>query len=73
MDKAQILNDYLDWQRSKRMFPPEFTPEEFLQETLDKDARKKLNLVHEELMKTIEDPMETIVAIQEILLGGDNE
>ena len=39
---AKELERYLEWKRDKELYPPRWSPEEYTEYLLDKDARGKL-------------------------------
>jgi hypothetical protein len=49
-NNVQAINEYMDWLRDKRMHPPTGSPEEWLEEQLNTDARKRLNLLSDYLL-----------------------
>jgi hypothetical protein len=66
-NNIQAINEYMDWLQDKRMFPPRGTPEEWLEEVLNKEARTRLNLIAE-YFDTAKDPSEIdVIRIQELV------
>ncbi len=64
---VQAINAYMEWLQDKRMFPPRGTPEEWVEEVLNKEARTRLNLIAE-YFDTAKDPSEiSINRIQELV------
>lgn len=45
MIDPNTINEYLDWLRDKRNYPPQGTPEEWIEELLMSEARDRLNLI----------------------------
>lgn len=63
----EAINEYMVWRREREMYPPRYTPEEWLQEILNKEARTRLNLIAE-YFENAEDPSEISVnRIQELV------
>lgn len=66
-NNIQAINEYMEWLQDKRMFPPRGTPEEWVEEVLNKEARTRLNLIAE-YFDMAKDPSEIhINRIQELL------
>jgi len=45
MIEASVINEYLDWLRDKKNYPPTGSPEEWVEEMLMSEARDRLGLI----------------------------
>jgi hypothetical protein len=46
IDVAEV-EKYLEWKRDKELYPPRWTPEEYVEHILNQDARQKLQRIHD--------------------------
>lgn len=46
IDVAEV-EKYLEWKRDKELYPPRWTPEEYVEHILSQDARKKLQKIYD--------------------------
>lgn len=68
MIDVDALNDYLMWKRDKELYPPQWTPEDYIQHVLNLDSRRKLNMIAEVLSPESEfKDSELITIIKEVI------
>ena len=73
IDEAE-LEAYIQWKRDKELYPPQWTPAEYIQEVLSKDARARMGKMYDLLLNTDDIKTEDLIGqIQEITFGGNNE
>ncbi len=53
---VQLLNDFMAWKREKELYPSRHTPEEYLEEMAEKDARVRMQKIADYLLSL--DPSE---------------
>ena len=63
IDEAEI-EAYLVWKRDKELYPPQWTPAEYIQDVLNKDSRDRLGRLYDLLLNT--DDITTEVLIEQI-------
>lgn len=44
---AKELEQFMAWKREKELYPPKWTPNEYIQEMLNLNARRVLNKIHD--------------------------
>jgi len=73
---AKELEQFMAWKREKELYPPKWTPNEYIQEMLNSNARIALNKIHDIFDK--EDPdflasnSNALTAmIEEVLYGNE--
>jgi hypothetical protein len=49
MDSTKMIEDYLDWKRSKELYPPQWTPLEWAHEVVMSEANVRMNLLKDML------------------------
>ena len=49
MDSTKMIEDYLDWKRSKELYPPQWTPLEWAQDVIMSEANVRINLLKDML------------------------
>ena len=65
------LEAYLAWKRDKDLYPPQWSPAEYIQDVLSKDARDRLGRLYDLLLTTDEITTEVLIdQINEIVFGG---
>lgn len=68
MIDVEALNGYLQWKRDKELYPPTWSPEDYVQHILNVDARTKLDMLHEVLENGTEySDKQLLVIIREVL------
>lgn len=55
-ESADLLNDFIAWKREKDLYPSRHTPEDYLEEMAQKDARIRMNKIADYLLSL--DPAE---------------
>lgn len=78
MNKAQMVNEYIEWRQNKaNQFrysgEDEFSPEVWIQETLMSDALVRINLIKDVLEKTDPDPLELANVIHALVYDSIDE
>lgn len=48
--EIEFVNSYLAWKREKEMYPPRWTPEEYVNEISQADARVRLELISDYIL-----------------------
>ena len=45
MDSTKMIEDYLDWKRSKELYPPSWSPVEWANDVIMSEARVRIDLL----------------------------
>ncbi len=68
MDSTKMIEDYLDWKRSKELYPPQWTPLEWAQDVIMSEARVRIDLLKDLLENSPElEPTEVANQVHRIV------
>jgi hypothetical protein len=69
MIDAEAVNHYLTWKLNNELYPPRYTPEEYVEYLIMSDARDRLRLLADYLTENgeINDPYEILSEVQSIV------
>lgn len=67
MTDAKMIQEYLLWRRDKELYPPQWSPEEWVNETIMSESHARMNLIKDFLENNAPDPIEFANEVHKIV------